>query len=102
MTLDANGYASERAIKAWQMLEQGALLVDVRSPEEYQQEHLKHALLIPLEQVPHHDFSDKDQPIVVYCRIGQRSGVAQHILTQQGFTNVHNGGGLEEMKQAKP
>ncbi|ASK53632.1 rhodanese-like domain-containing protein [Vibrio tarriae] len=93
--------ASERADIAWQMIREGALLVDVRTTEEYAQGHLDNALNWPLSEVETAFQSiAKDRPIVVYCRSGNRSGMAQKHLIGQGYTQVHNGGGYEEIRQA--
>ncbi|ENM5813057.1 rhodanese-like domain-containing protein [Vibrio mimicus] len=93
--------ASERAEIAWQMVNDGALLIDVRTAEEYAQGHLDDALNWPLSEVETAFQSvEKDSPIVVYCRSGNRSGIAQKYLVEQGYTQVHNGGGYEEMRQA--
>ena len=95
-------FALNRADIGWQKIEQGAMLVDVRSAEEFNQNHLDNAINYPLNTVniAFKDI-DKDQPIVVYCRSGNRSGQAKKILTSLGFKNVHNAGGLTELLQAK-
>ncbi|WP_300177119.1 rhodanese-like domain-containing protein [uncultured Aliivibrio sp.] len=91
-------WASERGDKAWDLIEQGALLIDVRTPGEFNQGHLKDAANLPLNTVDTAFANiDKDTPIVVYCRSGNRSGKAMSYLQQEGFTQVHNGGGLDEM-----
>lgn len=73
------------------------LLVDVREAGEYNSGHIEGAILIPLGEVEF-DFDDmdieKDKEIYVYCRSGKRSGVAQDILIDMGFTNVYNIGGV--------
>ncbi|EIJ2220253.1 rhodanese-like domain-containing protein [Vibrio cholerae] len=93
--------ASELAELAWQMVNEGALLIDVRTVEEYAQGHLDTALNWPLSEVET-AFSaiEKERPIVLYCRSGNRSGIAQKYLIEQGYTRVHNGGGYAEMRQA--
>ncbi len=91
--------------KAWELINNGALLVDVRTKEEYDAGHLEGALLIPYDQIPERlaEFGDdKNRPIVVYCRSGKRAGVAERTLREAGFTNVLNAGGYEAMKAAKP
>lgn len=94
--------ASERAETAWTMVESGALLIDVRTAEEFASGHLEQAGNIPLSEVATGFRSiDKSQPIVVYCRSGNRSSIAMQALIKQGFTNVHNGGGLSEMQQTQ-
>ncbi len=94
--------ASQRADAAWELIESGALIVDVRTPEEFAQGHLDNAINIPLNTVET-GFSNiaKDRSIVVYCRSGNRSGMAMQSLVKQGFINVHNGGGLSEMQDAQ-
>ena len=103
-----NALASERAEQGWQLIEQGALIVDVRTPQEFQIEHLDNALNYPLSEIAeiaeiaeHFANVDKSKSIVVYCRSGARSGRAHDYLISQGFTNVHNAGGLEEVQQAR-
>ncbi|MCF7480669.1 rhodanese-like domain-containing protein [Vibrio sp. J1-1] len=94
--------ASERAEQGWQLIEQGAMIVDVRTPQEFAEGHLDDAVNFPLSELDKH-FKDvkKDQLIVLYCRSGYRSGQAYQHLQSQGFTNLHNAGGLDELQQAK-
>lgn len=94
--------ASERSEQAWRMIDNGALVIDVRTPQEYADGHLPDARNIPLSDVGtgFHDI-DKQQPIVVYCRSGSRSAMAMDALQKQGFSNVHNGGGLNEMQETQ-
>ncbi|WP_026957331.1 rhodanese-like domain-containing protein [Aliagarivorans taiwanensis] len=99
------GLANQRAPEAWQWLEQGAVLIDVRTLEEFQQGHLEGATLIPYQQIvagAQQLGLKEDQAVVVYCRSGRRSGIAQQLLEQAGFNKVHNGGGLQEMQLAQP
>ncbi len=94
--------ASERSELAWQLIDSGALVVDVRTPDEFAEGHLDNAHNIPLSDVATGFTAiDKDQPIVVYCRSGNRSAMAMQALLEQGFTNVHNGGGLNEMQETR-
>lgn len=94
--------ASERAVKGWDKVSEGALLVDVRTPGEFKEQHLSGAVNYPLSDLLiHFKDVDKDLPIVVYCRSGNRSGQAKRILNSQGFTHVHDAGGLGEMLSSK-
>lgn len=94
--------ASERADIGWEWIEQGALTVDVRTPQEFADGHLENAKNYPLSELDKHFANiNKDTQIVLYCRSGNRSGKAFQYLTAQGFTNLHNAGGLVEMQQAK-
>ena len=75
------------------MLQDGAILVDVRSPQEYREGHLEGAILIPeYEIMSKHSkaFKAKDETIILYCSNGLRSKKAQRKLEKQGYTNVYN------------
>lgn len=69
------------------------LIVDVRTPEEYAQGHLKGAILIEYQNILSEIFAhiqSKDDHIGLYCAAGMRSGFAAHVLTDHGFTNAVN------------
>lgn len=94
--------ASERAEQGWEWIEQGALIVDVRTPQEFADDHLNNAVNYPLSELEQHFAGvNKDAQIVLYCRSGNRSGKAYNWLKEQGFTNLHNAGGLVEMQQSQ-
>ncbi|AJQ94316.1 rhodanese-like domain-containing protein [Gynuella sunshinyii] len=76
---------------------QKALIVDVRTLEEWNTGHLRDAKLMPLDQLAEQISRqpiNKDQQILLYCRSGNRAGRAQKILEQMGYTQVLNLGGL--------
>ena len=80
---------------------QGAMLVDVRTPEEYAEGHLPEAINIPFEQIAEAFAKQgiaKDTPVVVYCRSGRRSGIAKESLDNAGYQAVYNGGGYDSLK----
>ncbi len=80
-------------IQARSMNQQGALLLDVREPEEYSAIHAPNAKLIPLGQLNsrlQEIAAYKDKPIVVMCRTGRRSGIAVSQLQKAGYTQVSN------------
>lgn len=83
-------------VKAQQLVKEGALLVDVRSPQEFASGHIKGAKNIPVSEVATRlkEFGDTQKPIVVYCRSGARSARAQSTLKGAGFTQVYNLGGM--------
>ena len=66
-------------------------LIDVRTPEEYQEGYIKNAILIDYFS---EDFNnkiqelDKEKPVYLYCRSGNRSGKASIILLDLGFTEI--------------
>jgi rhodanese-related sulfurtransferase len=68
---------------------QGAFILDVRQPEEWQEVHIPGATLIPLGELAGRlDEVPKDKPVVVYCRSGNRSREGRDILQQAGFEQV--------------
>lgn len=75
------------------VINQGAFLVDVRSPGEFALGSVNGAVNIPLDNLQQQfaKFKGK-QNIVVFCRSGNRSSMAKNILTQSGFKNVTDGG----------
>ncbi len=76
-----------------QILNDGAFLVDVRSPMEFASEKVKGSVNIPVDQIQNHlpKFKGKKN-IVVFCRSGARSSQAKAILERNGIANVTNGG----------
>jgi rhodanese-related sulfurtransferase len=74
--------------------EENAQLIDVRTPEEFSYEPVPGSVNIPLHIIDQvaKERLDPSRPIIVFCRSGQRSYMAQQILMSQGFTNVHNMG----------
>ena len=82
---------------------QDATIVDVRTPEEFADGHYPGAINIPLNEVQQRfdEFKKLKQPIVAYCRSGNRSGMAVSILKQNGLSEVYNGGGLNDLLQQK-
>lgn len=75
------------------LIDEGAYLVDVRTPGEFSEGSVKGAVNIPVDDVPNqlNKFKGK-KGIVVFCRSGARSGSAKSILERNGFENVVNGG----------
>jgi rhodanese-related sulfurtransferase len=79
--------------QAQSMNKQGALLLDVREPDEYSAVHAPDAKLIPLGELSarlQEIASYKDKPIVVMCRSGRRSTKAVALLKEAGYTQVSN------------
>ncbi|MEZ9919849.1 rhodanese-like domain-containing protein [Vibrio breoganii] len=99
MTFATGAFATERAEQAWEWIDSGAVVIDVRTPQEFNGGHLDNAMNIPVSELSTADLSfvDRDDHIVVYCRSGNRSGNAKQILLTKGYKHVHNGGGLQMM-----
>lgn len=68
-----------------------AILIDVRTPEEYEEKHLPGAINIPIYEVENieNQISDKDTVILLYCKTGKRSKIVKSILLQNGYKNVY-------------
>jgi phage shock protein E len=100
MNLFQKLFSSAPAVDLRSIIDEGAFLVDVRSPGEFSSGHVKGSVNIPLDSVPGQlaKFKGKKN-IIVFCRSGNRSGQAKLILTQNGFTNVINGGTWEQVNQ---
>lgn len=91
-------YNEITAEEAKEMIDTEELIVlDVRTPEEYDEEHIEGALLIPdydLKNLADSKLPDKDEKILVYCRSGNRSKSAAKVLVDMGYNNVHDFGGI--------
>ncbi len=80
---------------AKKLIEDGGLLVDVRSPGEFAGGHIDGAVNMPLNEVLNQmEGIPKDRPIVLYCASGMRSGNAAKALKAAGFLAVHNLGAM--------
>lgn len=89
-TAEKNDISIEQLHK---LVEQGAILLDIRSPQEYEEGHLANSILIPeyeLRVKAKEILMDKSQPIIVYCSTGRRSKRAQRTLEKMGYKQVYN------------
>ena len=88
--------ASSTRERAHQMVEGGARLVDVRTPQEFAEGHLPGAVNIPLDQLERRvgEIGAPDTKVVLYCRTGRRSAQAEGLLRARGFQDVLNLGGM--------
>ena len=77
--------------------EEGYVILDVRTQEEYDQGHIPGAILIPDYEISAKAeavLTDKNQLILVYCRSGRRSKLAAEALVKLGYTNIKEFGGI--------
>lgn len=75
------------------MIKEGAILVDVRSPQEFEEGHLEDAILLPEYEIIEKSskiLTNKSQMIIVYCSTGHRSEKAQKMLKKLGYKKVYN------------
>lgn len=79
------------------MDEQSAVIVDVRTQEEYDEGHIEDAVLIPVDTIAKDAekvLTDESAVILVYCRSGNRSKTASEALINLGYRNVYDFGGI--------
>ena len=84
-----------------ELVKQGALIVDVRSKEEFTSGHIKGAVNIPLPSLSDklNELKAKNQTIITCCASGMRSSSACQQLKSQGLTSVYNGGGWSSLQE---
>lgn len=86
------------------LIDKGAVVVDIRDPQSYQQNHIKNAIHLNNETL--HDFiqsADMDNPVIVCCYHGFSSQSAASFLIQQGFDKVYSlDGGFELWQASRP
>ena len=73
------------------------LLLDVRTPQEFDTGHIEGAILLPYDEIPlrlDDVLADKDAPIIIYCRSGRRSAIAADLLVKAGYSQVYDMGGI--------
>ena len=85
---DVNGLVSE-----------GAIVIDVRTPDEYNTDHIENAINIDSSQIKYAikgKVSDLETKIIVYCQSGRRSAESAKILTELGYKNVYDMGSITD------
>lgn len=93
------GYVRITPAEAKEMMDtrEGYVILDTRTPEEYETGHIPGAIVISHEEIKEKAeavLPDKDQLILVYCRSGRRSKLAAQDLVDLGYTNVKEFGGI--------
>jgi rhodanese-related sulfurtransferase len=81
------------------LMSRGAVIVDVRTSEEYNGGHIKGSINVPLNNLNNHlSKFNKEKPVITCCASGMRSASAKSILQSNGFKEVYNGGGWMSLK----
>lgn len=82
------------------LLQQGAVIIDVRTPGEFQSGHIKGSRNYPLDQLPGKmaELQKIKKPIIAVCRSGMRSGLAHKQLRNAGL-EAYNGGAWTHLQQ---
>jgi len=96
------GEAALSAEKAREYLKAGALLVDVRTPEEFKSGCLPGAVNLPVDTIKTgitNQVTDKSRVVLLHCRSGRRSAVAEKELRSIGYTNAFNIGSYKQAEK---
>jgi len=82
-----------------QALKKGAVIIDVRTAQEFDQGHPRNAINIPLDRLSAHADRIKDmgRPVLVCCHSGSRSQQALQVLKAKGLKEIYNAGGWEKL-----
>ena len=85
------------------IINNGAILVDVRTEDEYNEKHIDGAILLTLDTIDEatvlNVIDNKETPIIVYCRSGNRSSQALSKLEALGYTEVYDLGSIDNWEE---
>ena len=93
-------FALKENVDYRQKMEEGAIIIDVRTTEEFNRGHIEESMNIPLHTLEENLslLEDKNQIIITCCASGMRSARAKAILKKQGYQSVYNGGGWSNLQ----
>ena len=104
MEKNAKGYYEITQENAKEIMdsEKDILIIDVREEDEYNESHIKDALLLPLSVLYSEEaensakkvIPDKNMKVLIYCRSGRRSKEASAVLASLGYENIYEFGGI--------
>lgn len=83
------------------MIAEGAVVIDVRTVDEYEDGHMPNAINIPVGELVKRtaEIGPKDKPVVLYCETGSRSAMGAMLLKTMGYSNVTNAGGIADLPE---
>lgn len=88
-------------LKANELIDSGAMLVDVRSPEEFSRDHASNTQNMPLDDLENYVAQLKDKTVLVFCASGARSQIAKQKLSELGIEDVFDLGKLKRLKEMR-
>lgn len=90
-----------KSINYTQLMEEGAIIIDVRTVGEFSYGNIDGSINIPLDKLDQKisRLKSKSKPIITCCASGSRSASAKSILQSKGYTNVVNGGAWHRLNQ---
>lgn len=83
-------------------MEKNAILIDVRTPDEFKTAHIEGAINIPYDKVDpelRRSVPEKSTPVYLYCRSGRRSSIAMKKIKEMGYPRVIDLGGFQDAKK---
>lgn len=84
------------------IIKHGAILIDVRTPEEFNDGHIEGSINVPVDEIGKAmSWLVKDVPVVLVCASGSRSEFAKMILEANGYKKVYNGGSWDNSGNIK-
>ena len=92
-------FAVEAPVDFNEILANGGKIIDVRTYGEFSSGHVNGSVNIPLQNLQNEvQDLDTDQPYILVCASGNRSGSAKRMMENMGFTNIYNGGGWMQLQ----
>ena len=92
-------FSREEPVDLAELYQNGASIIDVRTPGEFSMGHIKGSKNIPLQNLKNQlKKINKTKPVIVCCASGARSSSARRILKNEGFEDVYNGGGWQYLQ----
>lgn len=84
-----------------ELVKNGALIIDVRTPGEFAGGHIKNSVNIPLDKLHTQvqSLKNKNVPLITCCASGMRSASAAQLLRSKGIAEVYNGGGWRKLSK---
>lgn len=84
-----------------QLVDQGAIIVDVRTGGEFSQGHIQGSVNIPVDRIAQQadKLKTKNKPVITCCASGMRSATAKSILQSKGIAEVYNGGSWQGLNR---
>ncbi len=95
-----NLFGIQPKVNLTELVKDGAIILDVRTKAEFESGHIRGAVNIPLDKLHANmnKLKGKNKVIITCCASGSRSATAKGVLTNNGFTNVHNGGSWYKLR----
>lgn len=95
-----NLFGKSQKIDFKKIVSEGAVILDVRTPQEFSTGHIKESVNIPVQDLSSQlKRIKKDKPVITCCASGMRSATAASVLKSAGYTEVYNGGGWYSLEK---